>query len=78
MIQGYYGCPCHPFESIEQYKKYKNHKIEIGAKYKIRHTLEECIATALHEQSGYVHIFVEPYDCPRCNRIEHKQNLIKL
>lgn len=78
MITGLYGCPCHPFESWEDYKKYNTQKIEVGTKYKVRHTQKECVAMGLHEQNEYVLIFVEPYDCPRCNQIEHKQNLIKL
>ena len=79
MIQGLYGCSCHPFESIEELKKYSNQKIEIGAKYKNRCTGKECIATGFNQnQKCYIEVFVEPYDCPRCNQTEHKQNLIKL
>ena len=77
-ITGLFGCPCHPFESVEDFKKHRNQKIEVGAKYKVRHTEKECIVTGLHEQPGFIKIFVEPYDCPRCNQVEHKQNLIKL
>ena len=74
---GLYGCYCHPFEDWEELKKFSNQKIIIGAKYKNRCTGVIGIATGLYkEQKCYVEIFVEPYDCPRCNQMEHKQNLI--
>lgn len=74
---GYYGCDCHPFENWEDLKKYEKQKIEIGAKYKVRHTEKECIAKAVNH-GGHIDVFVEPYDCPRCNQSVHKQNLIKI
>lgn len=78
-IQGLYGCSCHPFESWEEHKKYDTQKIEFGAKYRIRHTGKECIArNADKDHKHFIHVFVEPYDCPRCEQFEHKQNLIKL
>lgn len=73
---GCYGCDCHPYESLEDLKKYENQKIEIGAKYTIRCTGKECIVTAIN-RGGHIDVFVEPYDCPRCNQNVHKQNLIK-
>lgn len=78
-ITGLYGCSCHPFDSWEDLKNYNDQKIEIGAKYRIRHSGKECIAKEFNkDQKYYIHIFVEPYDCPRCNQIEHKQNLIRI
>jgi hypothetical protein len=74
---GLYGCYCHPFEDWEDLKKYEKQKIEIGAKYKVRHTQLECIVTAVNK-GGHIDVFVEPYDCPRCNQSVHKQNLIKV
>ena len=74
---GYYGCNCHPFRTFQEYKKFLNQKIEIGAKYKVRHTGVECIVTAINP-AGHISVFVAPYDCPRCNQSVHKQNLIKI
>lgn len=76
-IIGYYGCPCHPYETIEEYKSFLRQKIEIEAKYKRRHTGEECIAKEILA-GGFIVVFVEPYDCPRCQQTEHIQNLIKI
>lgn len=77
-IQGYYGCDCHPHETMEDYKKYLNQKIEIGATYKNRCTQVLGIATGISPTSKqFIELFVEPYDCARCNQSEHKQNLIK-
>ena len=78
-ITGYYGCNCHPFESLDELKKFQNQKIEVGAKYRIRHSGIECVAKGFDKEfPEFVKVFVQPYDCPRCNQIEHKSNLIKL
>lgn len=73
---GYYGCHCHPYKDLAELKKFEKQKIEIGAKYVIRHTQKECVVTAIND-GGHIDVFVEPYDCPRCNQSVHKQNLIK-
>ena len=77
-VIGLFGCYCHPFKNWEEHDKFHKQKIEIGAKYKIRHTGEECIVKGFSEDARYIKIFVAPYDCARCNQIEHKSNLIKI
>lgn len=78
-VIGLYGCYCHPFKDWAEHNEFHNQKIIPGAKYKIRHTEEECIVEEfISDNSNYVKIFVEPFDCERCHQIEHKSNLIPL
>lgn len=78
-ITGPYGCSCHPFKDWDEHDYFMKQKIVVGEKYKIRHTLKECIVKGFDEEfKEFVHIFVEPYDCARCNQTEHKSNLIKI
>lgn len=79
VIIGLHGCSCHPFDSWYEHDKFHNQKIEIENEYIIRHSGLRCIVKGfLKEFPNYVEIIVEPFDCPRCNQIEHKSNLIKV
>lgn len=76
-FQGLYTCSCHLFDSYQELKDANLQRIVIGAKYKIRCTGQECIAKEIDaENKQFINIFVEPYDCARCNQTEHKSNLI--
>lgn len=79
LVIGLYGCSCHPFKDWNDHDFFHKQKIEIGKEYIIRHTGEKCIVKGFEkEQRKYVKVFVEPYDCPRCNQTVHKSNLIKV
>lgn len=76
-VTGLYGCSCHPFKDWSEHNKFNNQKLIVGEKYKIRHSEIECIIKGVSSDNpGFVNVFVEPYDCERCNQMEHKSNLI--
>lgn len=77
LVTGLYGCTCHPFKDWDEHDSFNKQKIIIGAKYQHRCTGKIGIVKGLHEDSPeWVHIFYEPYDCPRCNESDHKLCLI--
>ncbi|MCA4782880.1 hypothetical protein IF125_11550 [Empedobacter stercoris] len=78
-VIGLYGCYCHPFKDWVEHNEFHKQIIKPGERYRIRHTEEECIVEGFSSDgSGYVKVFVEPFDCERCHQIEHKSNLIPL
>jgi hypothetical protein len=79
LVTGLWGCTCHPFEDWQDHDKYSKQKIELGKKYKNRHSGEIGIAEGIDpEQKYYIYLFMEPYDCPRSHQMAHKSNLIPL
>lgn len=78
-VIGINGCDCHPFKDWDEHDFFMKQKIEIGEKYIIRCGGKECIVKGFDKEfKEFVHVFVEPYDCERCNETKHKSNLIKL
>lgn len=77
LVIGLYGCNCHPFKDIKEHDLFHKQKIVLEQKYTIRHTGLSCITKGFDEDFPYyVKVFIEPFDCPRCNQIVHKSNLI--
>lgn len=76
-IQGYYGCPCHPFESFEELKFYEKQKLSEGQIVKMRHT--EKFAFVIRKYSDgtrFYHINVFPCKHGSDITLEHVTNLI--
>ena len=79
LVTGLYGCTCHPFQNWEEHDSFHKQKIDLECQYMIRHSGLKCVTKGfLEDNPSYVKIFVEPFDCPRCQQIEHKSNLIPI
>lgn len=78
-VIGLYGCYCHPFKDFKEVQFFNNQVVEIGQQYKNRHSgVIGIVQGFCEDNANFVKIFVEPFDCNRCNQTEHKSNLIKI
>jgi hypothetical protein len=73
---GLYGCNCHPFPSISDWRKAVRKRFQVGDKVRVRHSGKEGIVTGRNvDAPQFYHIFFEPYKYVSDNGSEPAEQL---